>query len=153
DHARRVLDWHAKRHRLPWQEIVPQRLKSHVEGPLPHATTVSDDFNRADEDPITGWTIFGDNTDWTIRVISNQMRIDNEFRAPWGYFNTPLSGSDQVVAVTTQDHNGPAGRMSGTSTRSFYSGQLRQAGFTNNLVKYVSSTLTVLDTHTSSGLG
>jgi hypothetical protein len=76
DHCRRVLDYHCEKYRVSdWREFVPQRLRAHVPGRLPHATTITDDFNRADNTDMS----VGASFNWTD-VIGNQVIVSNTVR-------------------------------------------------------------------------
>lgn len=50
DHCRRVLDWQCEKFKVnDWKQLVPRRLHQHVPGRLPHDTSISDNFNRAND--------------------------------------------------------------------------------------------------------
>lgn len=74
DHCLRVLDWTCEKYRVnDWREFVPRRLWTHVPGRLLHATTITDDFTRAD-----GTTI-GNLLTWTevandLATVSNAVK-------------------------------------------------------------------------------
>ena len=57
-HHRRVLDFWCEEYGVTnWQEFVPADLRADVRGRLKHATTLTDDFNRADAASLgAGWS-------------------------------------------------------------------------------------------------
>jgi hypothetical protein len=76
DHCRRVLDYQCEKYRVAdWQAMIPQRLRAHVPGRLPHATTITDNFNRADNADMSVGAPFS----WTD-VIGNQTIVSNTVR-------------------------------------------------------------------------
>src|SRR5690606_11362738 len=81
-HHRRVLDYWIDKYRLDkqdresWGRLIPSDLRQHVEGPIKHETTVSDDFNRANQQlgASENWTEV--NGDWEIRSNAVQIRTE-----------------------------------------------------------------------------
>lgn len=72
DHCRRVLDYTCGRYRVDdWTEFVPSRLHAHVAGRLPHATTITENWTRADGDTIGNLLTWTETSgDWD--TLSNQ---------------------------------------------------------------------------------
>lgn len=91
---RRVLDATCEKYGIEdWREVVPDRLKSQIEGRLKHETTYSDDFNRADSTGLgASWgTSIGSGCD----IVSNQARGANATAgATRVRYESDLSSSD-----------------------------------------------------------
>jgi hypothetical protein len=121
-----------------WKEFVPRRLWPHVPGRLPHATTIVDDFTRADGDTI------GNQLSWTELVgdfdtVSNQASLTTTATDCFARADSDLSTDDhyaQVVGRVTDDAGSTAVyavfRKDSSATMSFY---LFNADFSANTVR------------------
>jgi len=123
---RRVLDATCGKYGLDdWQELVPESLIKDVEGRLPHATTYTDDFNRAD---ATGL-----GASWSNPVGNGFDIASNQARAASGTagsgtrarYDSDLSSSDAEATVDVVSHgtisgpNGPCVRMASAADTSY----------------------------------
>ena len=157
DHARRVLDYWCRQHRTDWREFVPRDLLPHVPGPLPHATTLTDDFNRADGttigDQLT-WTEYKDNAtadSWS--TVSNVARATSvgasglqSARAESDLSSSNNYGQCSIVTLGSGSQNvqlGATARHS-SSDATYYGCRLLQINDQFQLVKSVAGTLTQL---------
>jgi hypothetical protein len=121
DHCRRCLDFTCKKYKVAdWREFVPVRLHAHVPGRLPHATTVTDNFNRADGGLGASWTA----QSGTWAISTNE--AGTSAGAGWNMarYESDLSSDDhysQIEArVVTSAYYGGACRCS-SSAVTFYS--------------------------------
>jgi hypothetical protein len=145
DHCRRVLDMTCeKRGHEEWRVFVPRRLRSHVPGRLLHATTLSDNFNRANETLTTPWV--QDATGMTI--VSNQLRCLGT--PAIGYYNSPLSSDDMETSITRVSKSGVNGgggcyarKQSGATDNNTYLNWCDSADG-HQLYKFVGGSLTSL---------
>lgn len=103
DHCRRCLDFTCEKYRVDdWREFVPQRLRAHVPGRLPHQTTISDNFNRADQ---SGLGTASGGFSWA-HVVDTMNILSNEARTPgWGATRisraeADLSSDDHYAQIT-----------------------------------------------------
>lgn len=151
DHCRRCLDFTCKKYRVnDWKEFVPPRLHAHVPGRLPHATTITESFNQADSStlgPDLTWGEVGAN--WA--TVSNQAAktelVDNQ--GHYARAESDLSSDDHYsqaalyypVATT---YHGPACRVAGGSTVTFYSWATASEDANGYLIKFVTGTQTNL---------
>ncbi len=123
------------------------------DGSRPPRSTVSDDFNRTDEDPLTGWDEV-ESTTW--KVVSEEVEVSDT-----GASNFPASARFQT-AVDSDDHEaevtftaqetdfaliGPATRFA-AAAETYYSGYVRAQGSARSLDKMVTGTRSVLDSDT-----
>jgi hypothetical protein len=98
DHARKVLDFWCDKYRLEkrdnsqWQRLIPQRLRVGHRGPLKHETTITDNFNRADANPV--------GSPWNA-VVGNHRILSNELRGNTG---GPSHTSNHTTALSSEDH-------------------------------------------------
>jgi hypothetical protein len=105
DHCRRVLDFQCEQYRVnDWREFVPARLHAHIPGRLPHATTITDDFTRANQSNL-GTASGG----WSWGVVTGQIDISSNQAAGTGAGGTNSSSraetdlsSDAHYAQVTQ---------------------------------------------------
>lgn len=112
DHCRRCLDYTCKKYRVDdWKEFVPARLHAHVPGRLPHATTITESFNKADSDtlgPDLTWTeVSGD---WD--VVSNAAELITTGSEKTARAESDLSSDDhygQVVYLNEASSNEATG--------------------------------------------
>lgn len=124
-HARKVLGYHVRTYRdTDWRQLIPRDLRPHVDGPLEPATTLTDNFNRADADPLgsssEGWSwteVSGD-----IDIVSNEAKgLANGSGAR---AESDLSSDNhyaQQTAVIVSNGAGPAVRFaSGADTQYFW---------------------------------
>jgi hypothetical protein len=134
DQYRMVLDMWCEKYRLPqaqWQVFVPDDLRKHAKGPLPHATEYTDDFNRPDSDSLgINWTEIEGN----FRISSNSLLADGTAVAQ---YTQSLSSDDHYAAVKLA--NFTATRDSGIFTRmpagSYDSGYLFQSRRADNRLR------------------
>lgn len=168
-HCRKVLGSHCQKYGISdWKEFVPQRLHSHIEGPLQPETTITESFNQTDSTtvgPDLSWTEYAiDIVNYdTFRTVSNQLNghsaavLEQTCRA-----NTNLSGADHyaqisVTGIGTLDNNimcGTAVRHS-ASVQTCYVATVRQFDDIIRLFKIVAGTGTTLGSSpsvTTSGL-
>ena len=123
DHPRRVLDWHCHRHQVAdWKEFSPKELHREIVGRLPHATAYSDDFNRANETPLTTpWNLF-----WvpagSYNLTSNVMIRTAADGNSGVRYDSALSGADHFSQCTQPVlvRGGPLCRQDGTTAATFY---------------------------------
>jgi hypothetical protein len=128
DHCRRCLDKTCEKYGVEdWKEFVPQRLRAHVPGRLPHATTITESFNKADAatlGPDLTWTTSGSVT-WS--VTSNRgHKSGSGGQGEFANAGTDLSGDDhygQAVCYVpvAGTYHGPACRTDFGAGSSFYS--------------------------------
>jgi hypothetical protein len=64
--------------------------------PQPESPYISDDFNRADEDPVGGWTENA-GTGESLQIVSNKVQADGTYLL--GVHETALSGDEQWAEV------------------------------------------------------
>lgn len=152
EHSRRVLDYWLEKYRIDkgdWQRFVPSDLRSEIPGPLPHQTTVSDDFNRADSATLgASWT----EDDGNLSIISNEVGLSatGTFPRTNARYETDLSSDDhysQLVSVVLPDDFSFAGVCArySTSEVTFYHGAARVgAGSSHIIFKVVSGSGTLL---------
>jgi hypothetical protein len=152
-HHRRCLDFRRRKLGIPWQELVPPEYTGD-EGPLDHRTTITDDFNRGNENPIGGnWTPI--DGDWLL--------VSNELEASQGsvsqpqsvrYDGTDLSSVDHYAQLdfvsgdSTSAYIGPVVRFS-SSAETYYRSLIRSSGSLSYISKIVSGTNTHLATETN----
>lgn len=95
-HYKRVLDYWREKYRLPPELFVPSGLP--FEGVLPHQTTITESFNKADADtlgPDLTWTeVVGD-----IDVASNQASGQSTTTANEARAESDLSSDDHYAQV------------------------------------------------------
>lgn len=97
----RVLDFTQKKLGvIDWRELVPASLQNEISGPLPHETTVTDDFNRADNTTVgndslgNAWVeVSGGN--W--KIASNALTFDTGGGDPLIRNGTSLSSADHYT--------------------------------------------------------
>lgn len=145
---RRVLDFWCEQYGIAdWRELVPADLLSSVPGRLPHATTLNDNFTRANADPLgassEGWSWVEATGDWDI--ISNQAASMSP--PDIAYADSALSSADHygqiTVAVFGPNPIAPTCRHS--SVADTWYGALQWDGFSfYQLYKSVAGTLTAL---------
>jgi hypothetical protein len=161
-HHLRVLDATCEKYRVnDWKEFVPLELQASVPGRVKHETTLSDNFNRADNTDIsTGgpYTWSELSGDWGI--ASNGLRAPSGAGSTTGTFlarlDSDLSGTDQtvsadIIAVTTggQQNAGTIARKDSTATVTFYHGRATKADSSSTftaaqLFKFVAGVATQL---------
>lgn len=136
--------------RASWQRFVPADLRNDIAGPKPRTTAYSDNFNRANADPLgsssEGWSwteVSGD-----IDIASNMAVAANTSRAR---AEADLSSADHECQVTFQFNDGgsvAAGPMVryASAADTAYFGRGRDTANQSILAKYVTGTLTDLDT-------
>lgn len=147
---RRVLDATCEKYGLEdWRELVPAVLVKDVEGRLPHATTYSDNFNRADATGLgASWGIvIGSGCD----IVSNRARGTNAAAGSTRVrYGSDLSSSDnysQCGLVTLPASDGTTGVVARfpSSADSGYAWTYRSTTSPRRrLIKFVSATPTVL---------
>lgn len=149
-HARRCLDYTCIKYRVSdWREFVPQRLHGHVPGRLPHATTITESFNKADSDvlgPDLTWTeLAGD-----IDVVSNRAQSVTVNSAVFARADSDLSSDDhyaQAVMGASADSDAYGGvfcRAPGTATQTWYTNDSAWGENLSRLVKKVAGADTTL---------
>ena len=126
NHHRRWLDYQVAKYALGarYREFIPNDVPD--DPPLPHATEVSDDFNRADESLSAGnWTeINGD-----FEIVSNQVECTGTSGDKvTARFDTDLSGTDQFSQCTADqdvnaDEPGAMVRKDSSATQTYYVAQ------------------------------
>ena len=96
---RRTLSWWAAKYHVPYREFQAADVRD--ETPLPHETTITDDFNRVDADPPSD---SGEGWGWTQVQGSNWMIASNRLHIEDGSYanhrlraESDLSGTDQQV--------------------------------------------------------
>lgn len=75
-----------------WKAFVGKTRSRKWRGPRKPETIISDDFNRANEDPLTGWSLLGGVDPYYITSNEIYSGGANEWKSC--VYNTPLSGSD-----------------------------------------------------------
>lgn len=96
---RRILDATCEKYGLDdWRELVPEALIKDVEGRLPHATTYSDDFNRADATGLgSGWS---NQVGPGFDISGNQARGTNASAAATrSRFDSDVSSADHEASA------------------------------------------------------
>lgn len=150
-HARRVLDkWREKYRTGSWQEFIPADLLAVVPGPLPHQTTITDDFTRADGDTIGNlltWTEITGDIDTVSNAAKSVTASDNIARA-----ESDLSGDDHysqgVVTFNTAGGPGLTVRHHASAV-THYTMYSEPAGSYWEIFKYVGGSYTQLGTGNS----
>jgi hypothetical protein len=153
EHCCRVLDYRCEKYRVAdWQDIVPQRLRAHVPGRLPHATTYTDDFNRADGALTSPWVQSASN----VFIDTNQLRMTGT--PVIAYYNSVLSSDDMEGFMTLVTHSSGQGggvyvrKQSGVADNNAYINWCRgDAQF--ELFKFVGGALTNIGAATDSSTG
>lgn len=129
EHSRRVLDYWLDKYRCDkgdWQRFVPEDLRGEIPGPLPHQTTITDDFNRADQSGLgsssEGWS-------WTAtiggyNIVSNEAEnVAMTGNLAFARAESDLSSEDHYaqVDVTTvaQNRQGVAARFSDSADTAY----------------------------------
>ena len=104
DHYRKALGWWVDKYRVPYREF--QSADVPDEPPLPHAMTITDDFNRSDADPPSNsaegwsWTEVSGNV-WAI--VSNQLTLSTiSYTAHDLRAESDLSGTDHQTDADIQ---------------------------------------------------
>lgn len=150
DHCRRVLDMTCETRRHDgWRLFVPRRLWRHVQGRLLHATTYTDDFNRADSGTLgANWVQWGGTS---LGIVSNAARSSGEARAR---YDSSLSGSDNYTQFNDANADiGPLARMSASATSDGTNSSYMGFAETSTLYtfKIVSGSLTNLGSTSGTG--
>lgn len=124
---RRVLDYWCLQYGVAdWREFVPQNLRAHIPGRLPHATTISETFTG------TIGSALGPNLTWTS--VSGAWRIGSSNAAgktatastvDLARADTDLSSADHYAQIkrlgtNTAHYQGACVRCPSTSTKTFY---------------------------------
>ncbi len=163
DHARRCLDYECLKYGLHgdlWRELVPRDLLPHVPGRLPHATSYSDNFNRADS--------YLNVADWScdaigggvpnFEIVSNKLKqVNNTGAFYFARYDHDLSGTDHTVTLDYSTGSGvlqcgPTARVSSSDFHTCYFGSSRIDNTTFNVYKVSAGTLsTAIDTGTGNG--
>jgi hypothetical protein len=121
---RRVLDyWCEKYGTGDWQQFVPAGLRAHIEGRLPHRTTITESFNKANGvglGPDLSWTsVFG-----TWQVDSNKAgKSGTNSVVEHARADTDLSSADHYAQVAWSAGSyfaGPCARVVNSSAKTFY---------------------------------
>lgn len=101
---RRYLDGLVAKYRLPYQTFIPSDLPD--EKPLPRGTTVTDDFNRSDEDlsASANWDELAGDMD----VVSNQVSMTGTAAQNMARHATALSSNDNYGQLEIITLNQPA---------------------------------------------
>ncbi len=156
EHHRRVLDATCEKYRVAdWSVFVPQDIRGEIPGRLPHATVITDNFNRANGSLGTsaeGWS-------WSSlaaivhNITNNAVRFSgsNQYNSSRAEFD--LSSSDNYCQATIRNQNSLNNRRHGLAARfssatdSHYRlvllyNNAGTAGF--NLEKTVSAVITLL---------
>ena len=157
-HARRVLDCWCDKFRIQgegWRDLVPPELRKGHPGRLPHETTLTDNFNRADS--ATLGTASGGGT-WTevsgnLDIISNQagagaIGADGATNAR---LESDLSSADHYAQIVSNAAGGDNRYQSGCcrfspSAQTFYYGLLRGGAPQESVRKRVAGVTTDLVT-------
>lgn len=151
---RRVLDyWCEKYGTADWQQFVPANLRAHVEGRLPHRTTITESFDKADGvglGPDLTWTsVFG-----TWRTDSNKAgKSANITTVEHARADSDLSSADhyaQVVWDFNSPFGGPCARVDASGAKTFYT---VFCGSPLYLVKLVAGTQTNITNTSSCSVG
>lgn len=101
-HHRRVLDFWCEKYGVEeWQEFVPGVLQPLVPGRVPHETTITESFNKADGDtlgPDLSWTELAGDAD----IQDNQLRIQAAgiTTVTHARAESDLSGDDNYAQIT-----------------------------------------------------
>ena len=146
--------WMEKYPLLDWTDFVPQNLLAHVEGPLPHETSYSDDFNRSDEALTDGnWSELANTSAPGWDVVSNEVQY--QYSSPDGKqdsvarYDSDLSGDDHKTTIdftafggSSNNSLGPATRCISTATLTCYHAAWRQNSFETRMWKWVAGTAT-----------
>jgi hypothetical protein len=143
DQHRRWLSWQMDKWRIGNHEILIPAGETIVD-PLPHSTSVSDDFNRSDESlDASGWTEVRADTD----VVSNQAASQST-DVGINCFNTDLSGEDhfcQLDFVSASNSNqfcGPTVRATTSAQTAYYNAVT--IGGTKSINKVVSGSFNTI---------
>ena len=157
NHALKCLDFECQKYNRrgqdEWKELVHPRLLAHVKGPVPHETTITDDFNRADANPIStgsfAWTDVGGG-DWEIvsnvarqstsGVTLRASRAESDLSSADHYAQCDLVNSNQGTARG----GGPCARFA-SAAETYYIAALQGDG-DMRLAKMVTGTRTDLGT-------
>lgn len=150
DHCRRVLDYQAKKLRADWRDLIPARLRPHVAGPLPHQTTITDDFTRADGDTIGNlltWTELENDFD----TVSNRASLTTTGADSFARADSNLSSDDHYSQITARGNSTagasaiyPTCRNATGATRTWYMVDNSIGGDASTLYKRVTGTFTAI---------
>lgn len=129
---RRLLRWHGRKLGAPDAAIVPPEWEPGETGIDPR-TTVSDNFNRADEVPIASpWTVRAN----AVYLQGNTLRTITTGVGNFAQHTSAVSGSDHFCQYTISASNGsvshatdvligPVARHTGTATENAYHARMR----------------------------
>lgn len=161
DHNRRVLDYWIEKYKLDrrdaaqWRRLIPPDLRRHVPGPLKHATTLSDNFNRTNAATLgSNWTQTGE----VSGIDSNNARCPDTGTATGvtglAHYNaSALSGDDHsssisVLGVAGDAAYGPIARKPNSATVTYYHLRHNTLDGEVELAKWLAGSATIL-TNTS----
>lgn len=162
DHARRVLDYWCDKYKLDkrdgWKELVPPEKRKNHPGVLPHQTTITDNFNRADGaigSSSEGWSWTAVTGAWNI--VSNEVEGTGANRTARA--ETDLSSSDHysqvdIASTTANARGGGAACRFDSAANTCYIARVETAtGAANDvyrIAKIVAAVLTELGTGVTS---
>jgi hypothetical protein len=147
-HHLKVLDFWAKQYRLHPDWFIPADLPK--EKPVPHETTITDNFNRANSSTLGGpsWTWTEVNGNWEI--LSNQLHGE-ESVASQARAESDLSSADHYAQIAVKDTSNGSETLAGAITRfhasdnwTGYVGIWAPSGTTYEIIKVVSGSGTLL---------
>ncbi len=159
DHYKRVLDALSEKYKVPYRNFIPSDLPD--EGKLPHATTITEDWDCADNisincdltwdetlDTDDDWRIVSNAIeDWTQVLDVSVNRAESNLSSDDHYakFTTVAA---TAVSGTQQSRHGPVARKDSTTTMTFYYMFVRWGEENITLYTSITGTSTALDTQT-----
>lgn len=152
-HHRKYLDTLNAKYAISTEKFIPDDLP--VETALPRATTVSDDFNRANESLDAGnWTEYGT---LNFSVLNNEVVLGGSSGWSWARYDSPLSSDDFYARLTETGRGsvswfvGVIARAASDATYTHYMFDVYDAG--DRLRKRVDGAMTTLDESNNSNPG
>ncbi|MDR3642143.1 MAG: fibronectin type III domain-containing protein [Candidatus Doudnabacteria bacterium] len=110
--------------------------------PQTFGASASDNFNRADQAPLTGnWSVVGN-----LGIVFNAAKVASGNSDAYGFWNADIFTSDQfsqatVSATTVQDNHAVAIRVASGGVKTFYA---CDAGQTHQIIKFLNGSFTQL---------
>ena len=140
DISLKVLDAYCEKYKVSkadWHQFVPAELQADVPGPLPHETTITEDFVRADSTSVMGHNLTWTQVTGTWGTTSNKgYKVATNSAIETARAESDLSSADhyaQVLmgGVSTFSFAGPACRFAAAANTHYFT-----ANFSN--VQYLS---------------
>lgn len=151
DQIRKCLDFSMQKYRVQdWRELVSPTVQAEIPGPLPHETTVTDDFNRADSSTIgndsagNAWS--ETNGDWNItsnQLTNTSIADDIDLRNGTNLSSADHSATADCVFASNTANTGTLSRFN-AAARTYYRGEGDANSDTRIIFKVVAGSFTSL---------